>query len=152
MPRWARRFLFSFHLSELVKKCRPVILSFNQRSPIKVLHITKIHRILSTLRACSRRISTLWLYTQMQGLGMIIIPCRCPEWLGNKCVLSFWLKRIALWTISKWTNFKEYEIWWTSLVVQWLRIHLPMQGTRVRSLVWEDLTCHGATKPMRHNC
>ena len=26
----------------------------------------------------------------------------------------------------------------TSLVVQWLRIHLPMQGTRGRSLVWED--------------
>ena len=25
----------------------------------------------------------------------------------------------------------------TSLVVQWLRIHLPMQGTQVQSLVWE---------------
>ena len=25
----------------------------------------------------------------------------------------------------------------TSLVVQWLRIHLPMQGTQVRSLVRE---------------
>ncbi|KAJ8782722.1 hypothetical protein J1605_009921 [Eschrichtius robustus] len=38
-----------------------------------------------------------------------------------------------------------------SLVAQWLRIRLPMQGTRVRALVWEDPTCHGATKPMRHN-
>uniref|UniRef100_A0A8C0CCV2 EMAP like 1 n=1 Tax=Balaenoptera musculus TaxID=9771 RepID=A0A8C0CCV2_BALMU len=38
-----------------------------------------------------------------------------------------------------------------SLVVQWLRICLPMQGTRVRSLVWEDPTCCGATKPVRHN-
>ena len=36
----------------------------------------------------------------------------------------------------------------TSLVVQWLRIHLPMQGTWVRSLVQEDSTCHGATKPV----
>ena len=26
-----------------------------------------------------------------------------------------------------------------------------MQGTRVQSLVWEDPTCHGATKPMYHN-
>ena len=26
----------------------------------------------------------------------------------------------------------------TSLVAQWLRIHLPMQGTWVRALVWED--------------
>ena len=39
----------------------------------------------------------------------------------------------------------------TSLVAQWLRIHLPMQGTRVRALVREDPTGPGATKPMRHN-
>ena len=26
-----------------------------------------------------------------------------------------------------------------------------MQGTRVRALVREDSTCHGATKPERHN-
>ena len=39
----------------------------------------------------------------------------------------------------------------TSLVVQWLRIHLPMQGTWVRVLVQEDPECHGATKPVRHN-
>ena len=29
----------------------------------------------------------------------------------------------------------------TSLVAPWLRIHLPMQGTCVRSLVREDPTC-----------
>ena len=39
----------------------------------------------------------------------------------------------------------------TSLMAQWLRIHLPMQGTWVRALVWEDPTCCGATKPMRQN-
>ena len=39
----------------------------------------------------------------------------------------------------------------TSLVVQWLRIRLPMQGTQVQSLVREDPTCRGATKPMHHN-
>ena len=38
-----------------------------------------------------------------------------------------------------------------SLVAQWLRIHLPMQGTRVRALVWEDPTCRGATQPVCHN-
>ena len=38
-----------------------------------------------------------------------------------------------------------------SLVAQWLRIRLPMQGTRVGALVREDPTCHGATKPVRHN-
>ena len=39
----------------------------------------------------------------------------------------------------------------TSLVAQWLRIRLPMQGTQVQALVWEDPTCHRATKLMRHN-
>ena len=38
-----------------------------------------------------------------------------------------------------------------SLVAQWLRICLPMQGTRVRALVWEDPICHGATRPVSHN-
>ncbi|KAJ8797854.1 hypothetical protein J1605_017056 [Eschrichtius robustus] len=38
-----------------------------------------------------------------------------------------------------------------SLVAQWLRIRLLMQGTWVRALVREDLTCCGATKPVRHN-
>ena len=36
-----------------------------------------------------------------------------------------------------------------SLVVQWIIRPLPMQETRVRSLIWEDSTCHGATKPMQ---
>ena len=39
----------------------------------------------------------------------------------------------------------------TSLVVQQLRICLPMQGTQIQSLVWEEPECRGATKPMRHN-
>ena len=34
----------------------------------------------------------------------------------------------------------------TSLVVQWIRTRLPMQGIWVQSLVQEDSTCHGATK------
>ena len=38
-----------------------------------------------------------------------------------------------------------------SLVAQWLRIHLPMQGTRVRALFREDPTCRVATKPVCHN-
>ena len=38
-----------------------------------------------------------------------------------------------------------------SLVAQWFRICLPMQGIRVQALVQEDPTCLGATKPVRHN-
>ena len=38
-----------------------------------------------------------------------------------------------------------------SLVAQWLRVCLPMQGARVQALVWEDPTCRGASRPMSHN-
>ena len=40
----------------------------------------------------------------------------------------------------------------TSLVVQWLRIRLPMQGIWVRALVRGGPTCRGATKPVCHDC
>ena len=60
---------------------------------------------------------------------------------------------MVLW--SNYTPIKMYEKKnvqnWVSLVAQWLRIRLPMQGTRVRALIREDPTCRGATKPMRHN-
>ena len=55
---------------------------------------------------------------------------------GTELLLAIWLRMCGV---------------GTSLVAQWLRIHLPMQGTRVRALVWEDPTCRGATKPTRHN-
>ena len=48
-------------------------------------------------------------------------------------------------------NSNQKKVMRASLVVQWLRIRLPMQGTWVRSLAWEDPTCHEATKPMCHN-
>ena len=61
---------------------------------------------------------------------------------------KFTLKRISsLVDIEK--IFKK--LCGASLVMQWLRIRLPMQGTWVRSLVREDPTCLRATKAMRHN-
>ena len=47
-------------------------------------------------------------------------------------------------------DFKIMQIR-ASLVAQWLRIRLPMQGTRVQALVREVTTRRGATKPVRHN-
>ena len=55
--------------------------------------------------------------------------------------------------LRPWSNlncFKKLDEG-TSLLVQWLRIHLPMQGIQVRALVWEDPTCRRAAKPMHHN-
>ena len=53
------------------------------------------------------------------------------------CNLVFWLQSLNRWLI---------HIFGTSLIVQCLRIHLPRQGTWVRSLVQEDFICWGATK------
>ena len=49
------------------------------------------------------------------------------------------------------TRGPENQACGTSLVAQWLRIRLPMQGTRVRALVREDPACLRATKPVHHN-
>ena len=51
-------------------------------------------------------------------------------------------KRIPNWKRSKAEAF---------LVAQWLRICLPMQGTWVQALVWEDPTCCGATGSVSQN-
>ena len=40
---------------------------------------------------------------------------------------------------------------WTWLVFQWLKIQIPMQGIWVWSLLLEDSTCLGTTKPGYHN-
>ena len=55
--------------------------------------------------------------------------------------------------VVKRINFSAVKkiIVWASLVAHWLRICLPMQGTRVRALVWEDPTCRGAAGPVSHN-
>ena len=36
---------------------------------------------------------------------------------------------------------------WTSLAVQWLRLRLPVQGSRVQSLVQKDPACFRAARP-----
>ena len=46
---------------------------------------------------------------------------------------------------------KQNRVSGTSWVAGRLRIHLPRQGTRVQSLVWEDPNRHRATKPVQHN-
>ena len=54
-------------------------------------------------------------------------------------------------TLARHLQFNSTLCSQTSLVVQWLRVCLLMQGTWVWSLVQEDSTCCGATKPLHHN-
>ena len=79
------------------------------------------------------------------------IPCaatktRCRE--GGREEGREGGKEEGIWTR---VSLMSKPVPWASVVAQWLRIHLPMQGTRVRSLIREDPTCCGTTKPVRHN-
>ena len=53
-------------------------------------------------------------------------------------------------SVSSQLSFFDWKtmLSWTSLLVQWIRIRLPMQRTQVHSLVREDSTCREATKPV----
>ena len=101
--------------------------------------------------------------------GRLIFLGLWPIWvLGDSCGF-FIQKNVHIYTNTEfyrpWRRFTDWAIphrgslWsWkcifkitllgTSLVAQWLRTRLPMQGTQVRALVREDPTCRGASKPM----
>ena len=102
------------------------------------------------------RCCALWIQMSPNGL-----PLRCTDWIQVYCAmctrpsLTASLKDtfafLALQRLERHRLFsKKLEIR-ASLVVQWLRIHQPMQRMRVQALVREDPTCHGATKPVCHN-
>ena len=57
------------------------------------------------------------------------------------------------WKQPKCPSTEEWikKMWGASLVAQWLRVCLLMQGTRVRALVWEDPTCRRAARPVSHS-
>ena len=76
----------------------------------------------------------------------------CGECLLTKRVLSAGVHGGEQIYVSAWLKLTLKNILRASLVAQWLRVCLPMQGTRVRALVWEDPTCRGAAGPVSHDC
>ena len=84
------------------------------------------------------------------------------SWKQPRCPLTDeWIKKMwYIYTVEYYSAIKRNEIgsfveMWTQIltqittvVAQWLRICLPMQGTWFRALAWEDPTWFGATKPM----
>ena len=63
----------------------------------------------------------------------------------SKQIKTKWIACVC-WTSNK-PNPISKKNWRTSLVVQWIRICLPMQGTWVQSLIWKDPMCYRETKP-----
>ena len=71
---------------------------------------------------------------------------------SNVCLwaTSFWfLTELSPQALPRFLSKKPGR---ASLKAQWSRIHLPIQGIQVQSLIREDPTCHGATKLIHHNC
>ena len=103
--------------------------------------------------------------TRQESLPNTQITSRKTRWVcwATEDTLALWRVEVSmLWhhmcimgspvlmKHSTWLKKKYFSkgITRTSLVVQQLRILLPMQGTQVQSLVQEDSSCHGATKSM----
>ena len=87
----------------------------------------------------------LWIYF-LSYLIRDFVPSIIPPLIYQQLLLISW---IFTYENSNIFNLKSNQ--GASLVAQWLRICLPVQGTRVQTLVQEDPTCRGGTKPMRHN-
>ena len=108
-----------------------------------------------------------WLWKEQSGMrvGESILPFSVIYWLhdlGQEASVPFGffnyraVEELSVRSVERaWLRVRQTWVrilaLGTSLVARWLRIRLPMQGTRVWSLVREDPTCHGATKPVRHN-
>ena len=102
-------------------------------------------RTSNSLSTRSRNSRHPWLLPEFKGNASNVFP------LIIRIAIGFWQMlfnrlRKFLFISSLLLNFMR-----ASLVAQWLRIHLPMQGTWVRALVQEDPTCRGANKPVCHN-
>ena len=77
-----------------------------------------------------------------------VLPCKGslkdPQSVQNRSLLML---------LMNWNDCEQYLKcnFGASLVAQWLRTHLLMQGTRVQALVQENPTCRGATKSVSHD-
>ena len=91
-------------------------------------------------------------------------PITAPDWtLADTLAwrpIAVWHRSLDLWAVvfhlplsvlqpQLYPSF--YHIFRASWLVHWLRVRLPVQGTRVQSLVQEDPTCLGAAEPRRCN-
>ena len=63
---------------------------------------------------------------------------------------SYWTSLSIPSIVSQGEKLLSKTVVETSLVVQWIGICLPVQGTRTQSLVQRHSMCYGATKPMCH--
>ena len=86
----------------------------------------------------------------------VLLPSKtCVHWLWDKRSSKPWaLQAFILLYFWYWTHSVKTQRTpgpGTSLVAQWLRLYLPVQGIWVPPLAWEDPTCCRAAEPVCHN-
>ena len=96
--------------------------------------------------------SSLLLYVELPSTISFFFFKRIPTYTKKKKVWKSMIKKPAQGPFSRNNPTNNVHLKKrkrrTSLLAQWLRICLPMQGIWVRSLVWENPTCQGATKQL----
>ena len=98
-------------------------------------------------------------FTFMSIIHFVKFCARCEVLVKIHVFVVYWcpfvlaplLKNLTFFYLVAFVSLSKISWPGASLVAQWLRICLLMQGTRVRALVWEDPTCHGATGPVSHS-
>ena len=104
---------------------------------------------------CAMHTNILWVFWFSTGfpliyfmLQVILLPSlvlsSCFAFLLGFCFVYFFV-------VTSWSNSTLKRVTTgASLVIQWLKICLAIQGTSVQSLIQEDPTYCGATEPMGH--
>ena len=89
------------------------------------------------------RINTYVILLQIAKFPCIALHAGClrgrpSSWSSQQFVVNL----LYFCQLGRWEMVSQFNFLWTSLVVQRVNICLLTQGTRVWSLVWEDLSCH----------
>ena len=91
---------------------------------------------------------TLHQYFPISCLNIFLLTCKSP--LYNLDMI--FAMRVA--NVFSWSGYPaniKIQSRTSLVVVRGIRTCPPVQGTWIQSLVWEDSTPLGATKPMHHN-
>ena len=142
---WNQHDLVSAKLCNSFKALPPLDLKGNGAEivPLSPVRARDLEEALSShpaRRSCGHRGTQLspeaWCWSREESAKRCSWLTSCCPLISSQCLSPFvWTAHVFLWIQ------REPE---TSLVVQWLMICLPIQGTWVWSLVWEDTTCNSA--------
>ena len=130
-----------------------------RRERQKPLSPYNVHRILSTWATqCSElvgeRASVMMQTHTVQCPATAVVSEYRERWLNLHVLGKYWgpeTNHPCVWWSEALSRKIKSKSPGASLVAQWLRVCLPMQGTRVRALVREDPTCRGAAGPVSHS-